>query len=152
MSKELAAWFRHGQALVGALPPMDEESDAAIEVLMRKKFPKAGKTQPIHVSRRVKMALDTLPQGQQDEQGFIVVEGNKITFQIQDGPIRENGVNGCQVDDVIRTARDIITGLNERFPCRENSVAITKLQEAEMWLLERKRERERRGVEGFNKA
>ena len=76
---------------------------------------------------------------------------NTITFKIQDGPIKENGVNGCQVDTIIAASMAIIKGLNGQFPCRENSLAVTKLQEALLWLEERKRDRIKRGVEGLNK-
>jgi len=78
--------------------------------------------------------------------------GNAITFKIQNGPIKENGVNGCQVDTIVATAKKMIEGLNEKFPCRENSMAITKLDESLMWLRERKRDRQSRNVEGLNKA
>ena len=74
----------------------------------------------------------------------------KIQFQVQQRPIKEVGVNGCQVDDLIAVARHMISGLNAKFPCRENSCAITKLDEALMWLRERTRDREQRGVEGTN--
>jgi hypothetical protein len=77
---------------------------------------------------------------------------NAITFQIQNGPIKEKGVNGCQVDTMIEAAKVIIEGLNAKFPCRENACAITKLDEALMWLRERTRKREARGVEGTNQA
>lgn len=77
---------------------------------------------------------------------------NSISFTIQNGPVKENGVNGCQVDTIIETARIMIEGLNKKFPCRENSIAITKLDEALMWLDKRKSDREKRGVEGLNKA
>ena len=77
---------------------------------------------------------------------------NMISFKIQNGPIKENGVNGCQVDEIVIAAREIIAGLNAKFPCRENSCAITKLDEAIMWLRERKRIREARGVEGKSEA
>lgn len=77
---------------------------------------------------------------------------NSLSFTVQNGPIKENGHNGVQIDDMIDTCRVILEGLNKKFPCRENAVAITKLQEATMWLRERKREREERGVEGQNKA
>lgn len=98
------------------------------------------------------MALETLRGF--DCGRFITVnhDTNEVTFKIQNGPIAENGVNGCQVDDIITVARRIITKLNERFRCRENSIVITKLQEAGMWLRERKRERTVRGVEGHDKA
>jgi len=77
---------------------------------------------------------------------------NAITFKIQDGPIKENGINGCQVDEVIETAKIIIEGLNKQFPCRENAMVITKLDEALMWSEKRKRDRVKRGVEGQSKA
>lgn len=87
------------------------------------------------------------------EEGFPQVHGQKseVTFTIQSGPIKEFGVNGCQIDDVIRWAKDKVSEFNTAFPCRENSLAITKLDEALLWLYERKRVREVRGVEGFNK-
>lgn len=77
---------------------------------------------------------------------------NSISFTLQNGPIKEVGVNGCQVDTLIATALRIIHGLNEKFPCRENSLAETKLAEALHWLDARKRNREKRGVEGTNQA
>jgi hypothetical protein len=79
---------------------------------------------------------------------FIHDDTNQIAFQIQNGPIKEAGVNGCQVDEVITTAKMMIEGLNAKFPCRENAVAITKLDEALMWLDKRKKDRLKRNVEG----
>ena len=76
---------------------------------------------------------------------------NIILFKIQNGPVKEKGVNGCQVDTMIEAAKLIIEGLNNNFPCRENSIVITKLDEALMWLNKRKQDREKRNVEGFNK-
>lgn len=77
---------------------------------------------------------------------------NSLSFTIQNGPIKEKGVNGCQVDTVIEAAKAILEGLNKQFPCRENSAAITKLDEALHWLEHRKRDRERRAVEGTASA
>ena len=82
---------------------------------------------------------------------YVRQDKNSLSFTIQDGTIKENGVTGCQVDTVIETAKLIIEGLNKKFPCRENAVAITKLDEALMWLERRKKDREKRGVEGSNK-
>jgi len=76
---------------------------------------------------------------------------NTISFKIQNGPVKEVGVNGCQVDTIIETAKIMIEGLNKKFPCRDNSMVITKLDESLMWLNKRKLDREKRGVEGFNK-
>jgi hypothetical protein len=86
---------------------------------------------------------DNLPFG-------VSVDSDQVTFVGQRGPIKEVGVNGCQIDDIVEFARRTIEVFNKKFPCRENSLAITKLQEAEMWLRERKRDREDRGVEGTN--
>lgn len=93
---------------------------------------------------------------QQDltERDFVVIdhESNEITFRIQNGPIGERGINGCQVDTMVAAATEVIRGLNAQFPCRENSLAITKLEEALLWLRARKDDRISRGVEGQNKA
>lgn len=37
------------------------------------------------------------------------------------------------------------------YSCRENALALTKLEEAQMWLLQRTRARMSRGVEGTHK-
>lgn len=79
---------------------------------------------------------------------FIHEETNQIAFQIQNGPIKEAGVNGCQVDTLIETAKLMLEGLNEKFPCDENAEAIVKLDAALAWLEERKADRVARGVEG----
>lgn len=77
---------------------------------------------------------------------------NSLSFNIQTGPIKEVGVNGCQVDTLIEASKIMLEGLNKKFPCRENSLAITKLEEALMWLEQRKKNREKRGVEGTSQA
>lgn len=83
---------------------------------------------------------------------FIYVRNDKnsLSFTIQSGPVKEVGVNGCQVDTVIAAAKTILEGLNKNFPCRENATAITKLDEALHWLEHRKKDREKREVEGTN--
>jgi len=83
---------------------------------------------------------------------FVHDETNQISFQIQNGPVKEHGVNGCQVDTVIEAAKLIVEGLNKNFPCRENSMIITKLDEALMWSEKRKQDRIKRQVEGHNLA
>lgn len=77
---------------------------------------------------------------------------NSLSFNLQNGPVKEKGVNGCQVDTMIEAAKVILEGLNKQFPCRENSSAITKLDEALMWLQKRKTDREKRNVEGKSLA
>lgn len=79
---------------------------------------------------------------------FINDTDNEIAFKIQNGPIQESGVNGCQVDTIIETSKLILEWFNSVVPCRENSMAITKLDEALMWIKKRKSDRIARGVEG----
>jgi len=83
---------------------------------------------------------------------FIYVRNdvNSIAFTIQNGPVKEFGVNGCQVDQIIEAAKKILEGLNKNVPSRETSSAITKLDEALMWLDKRTKDRIARGVEGRN--
>jgi hypothetical protein len=73
---------------------------------------------------------------------------NSISFTIQNGPEKEAGKNGCQVDTIIKAATIMLDGLNSQFPCRENAIALTKLQEACMWLGARKLRRMAQGIEG----
>lgn len=76
---------------------------------------------------------------------------NMISFKIQYGPIKENGVNGCQVEDMIATCKHMIEGLNEKFPCMENNKIIMNLDDALQWSKDRTKNREKRGVEGESK-
>jgi hypothetical protein len=81
---------------------------------------------------------------------FIYVrhDKNSLSFTLQNGPIKEVGKNGCQVVDVIAVAKHIIEQLNAKFPCRENAMTITKLDEAIMWQNKRTQDRVSRSVEG----
>ena len=76
---------------------------------------------------------------------------NSLSFTLQDGPIKESGINGVQVDTLIHAARQIIHGFNKKIPCRENALALTRLDEALHWLNARTKDREQRGVEGTMK-
>lgn len=73
-------------------------------------------------------------------------------IHFQEGPIKECGVNGVCNEDLIAM---VITRLEHfqksEFACRENALAITKLEEALLWLRKRTMGRERRGVEGTHK-
>ena len=77
---------------------------------------------------------------------------NSIAFTIQNGAIKENGVNGCQVIDMIYVAKHIISNLNDKFPCDENQKTLDALEDALHWQAERTRDRVKRSVEGYDKA
>ncbi len=80
-------------------------------------------------------AADEPPAAQQD-------------IQFQNGTIPENGVNGVTNEAVLDLLALRIRALQQRFPCRENALAITHIEEARMWLNERTRVRQEQGVEG----
>ena len=67
--------------------------------------------------------------------------------------LNEDGTfeHGTTLEEMLRVSTERLLELNERFSCRENALAITKMQEALMWLNERTRNRETRGVEGQHK-
>jgi len=56
--------------------------------------------------------------------------------------------DGTTNEEVIKVLLDRMESLQAKFPCRENACAITKLDEALMWLEKRTRDRIARGVEG----
>lgn len=60
--------------------------------------------------------------------------------------------SGTTLEEMLRVSIARLKDLNARFGSRENSIAITKMQEALMWLNERTRERTERGVEGKHEA
>ncbi len=76
---------------------------------------------------------------------------NMISFKMQNGPIKEVGVNGCQVDTLIQTAEIMLDKLNDKFPSHYNRQAIMYLRNALDELEKRRLDRESRGVEGYNK-
>jgi len=73
------------------------------------------------------------------------------SIKFQNGPIKNHGVNGCQNEDLLAIVIDRLRGFQTgKFSCRENAIALTKLEESLMWLNKRTRDRIKRGVEGKN--
>lgn len=75
-----------------------------------------------------------------------------VSFWIQSDPISEVGVNGVQAVDMLEYVKCLFESLNEAFPCRENALTITKIEEAIHWQTARTTNRMKRGVEGKNEA
>lgn len=77
----------------------------------------------------------------------------KIVGQIsfQKGAIKEHGVNGCHQEDLLAIVIDRLESFQKGdFRCRENAIALTKIQEALMWLDSRTKTRQSIGIEGTN--
>lgn len=60
--------------------------------------------------------------------------------------------NGTTLEEMLRVSIERLQDLNSRLPCRESSLALTKMQEALMWLNARTADRVARGVEGKHVA
>jgi hypothetical protein len=56
--------------------------------------------------------------------------------------------DGTTNEEVLKVLIDRLAFLQAKFACRENAIAITKLEEALMWLNKRTADRKVRGVEG----
>ena len=69
--------------------------------------------------------------------------------KFQKGPILEEELNGCFMEDLLYIVMDRIEGFQSgEFACRENALALTKIQEAIHWLNHRTNDRIERDVEG----
>ena len=70
-------------------------------------------------------------------------------LSFQNGPIAEAGVNGLTHEALLAILEDrLIYFQKGPYACRENAIALTSIQEAQMWLQKRTRDRMARGVEG----
>lgn len=85
--------------------------------------------------------------------GFAVGIGIRVDWQ--DGPLGREGdrrePNGAFAETLIAIAIQRIEFYQQSpFACRENALAITKLEESLHWLNHRTKNREQRGVEGLH--
>jgi len=79
------------------------------------------------------------PQTLQFIEKVPTTEGSKELHTINDGTTNE---------EVLKVLIDRLQHLNGKFPCRENALVITKLEESLMWLNKRTSDRLARNVEG----
>lgn len=68
--------------------------------------------------------------------------------------MREDGSydNGTTLEQMLSVSIERLQALNAKFPCRENSIALTNMEQALMWLNKRTEDRLARGVEGKHLA
>ena len=77
------------------------------------------------------------------------IDGKEVLhIKFQTGGTATTERNGVFIEDLIVTTILKLESYNRQFPCRENSLAITKLEESLQWLTSRKADREARGVYG----
>jgi hypothetical protein len=99
-------------------------------------------------------AVDQRGQGNANHEYRIALKADfkdPIKISFQNGPIKEVGVNGLTNEDLLAIVIDRLYGFQSGgFACRENAIALTKIEESYMWLLRRTASRRLRGVEGTN--
>ena len=92
-----------------------------------------------------KYKISSVPKTDNDPVGVF----GHVSFQ--NGPIKEFGVNGCHQEDLLVIVIDRLEHFQAgEFACRENALALTKIQEGLLWLKSRTADRTARGVEGTN--
>ena len=109
---------------------------------------------PENKKRAVLKALEMMQRPEMAE--FITIDNPvdkkgvtpRVTFTIQSDPVGEVGVNGCQAEDIIEYARNLIIVLNNIFSCSENKQTIQHLNGALQWQINRRNDRKYREVEG----
>lgn len=79
----------------------------------------------------------------------VIGHRDSTVLLFQNGPINEVGVNGITQEALLAIVADRLRSFQAGpYACRENALALTKIEEAQHWLLSRTRGRMSRGVEG----
>lgn len=82
----------------------------------------------------------------------IQVGNRSVAIDFQHGPVKEHGVNGATSEALLAILIHRTKVLDGNFPCDENKRAITYMENALALFEQRTKDRQKRGVEGFNKA
>lgn len=86
--------------------------------------------------------------------GFEKVENTQTIQFIKKEPISEGSSelrtvhDGTTNEELLKVLIHRMKHLQSKFPCRENAIVTTKLEESLMWLNKRTSDRKSRGVEG----
>jgi hypothetical protein len=93
------------------------------------------------------------PGGASHEYNITMNHGNGTAhgaeIRFQKGPMSEAGVDGVSNEALLAIVIDRLQGFQSGdFKCRENAIALTKLEDAMHWLQHRTLARVARGVEG----
>lgn len=104
-----------------------------------------------HAYRIDGFKLSQNPSAVDPEYGPRAAEAVELFFQ--NGPINEAGVNGVTQEVLLAIVIDRLRSFQAgKYACRENALALTKIEEGMQWLLSRTRARMSRGVEGTHAA
>lgn len=80
---------------------------------------------------------------------FVRHDVDSISFNMLTKPASEGGdLNRCQWSDLVKMGLEQLKYFNKKFPCKENSVAITHIETALLWNEARTKRRINEGIEG----
>jgi len=78
--------------------------------------------------KHLKAAKNCLSNINSDTDPYVIVNGNNITFIVQDGVIKDVGINGIQPVELIRFLKYLYESLNNKFNSKENEDTIYHLE------------------------
>lgn len=81
---------------------------------------------------------------------YVRLDKNSLSFTLQNGPVKESGVNGCQIPEVLGVVKELLLGLDSKFPSAYNKESIMHVEAAIQAQYNRTKDREARNVEGTN--
>jgi hypothetical protein len=107
------------------------------------------KVNPANDKVRVVVLDEPGSGGANHEYDVVLPSGKATRITFQNGGIAEFGVNGLTQEVLLAICIDRLQAFQcGPFGCRENALALTKIEEAQHWLQHRTRSRMERGVEG----
>ena len=89
----------------------------------------------------------------EDDNTYDIVKVSNNTalasIRFQNGATQETEINGIFMEDLLHIVKDRLEGFNQgKWSCKENSMAITKIEEALLWLNKRTADRKESGKYG----
>lgn len=99
------------------------------------------------------ITLTAVDEGQWGASHIYHAENNGtrlLSVEFQKGTVADSGINGVSHEVLLAIVADRLRGFNSgEFTCRENALALTKIEEALHWLHARTYDRAKRGVLGY---
>lgn len=140
---EQSAESQNGETMREITSHQINECNQAIQIEADEPDPRNGNASHVY---KVTVLSGSPCRGEGDSKPQLVTT-HHIAFQ--HGPIKEVGTNGVTHEALLAILIDRMRGFQSGpYSCRENALALTKLEEAKHWLEERTRARVARGVEG----
>ncbi len=96
----------------------------------------------------VKKLITYANNGIDDEYIEKINDKEILKIKFQTGGTATIKKNGIFIEDLLIVAYAKLKEFNDQLPCRENSIALTKIEESILWLTKRKLERQSRDVYG----